>query len=181
MPPHPRDGRKLLGHLGGAHTHHHDHIWRSRLRIRRFELRFGFHTVVCTSSSAARAAMGYWGQCPHTPRMAGHCLVTLGGHTHTSTTTFGVAHTWPTLYSVRIAQCGSGAVRWCAHHLQQLGPQWGIGGNGPTPQGWQDTPWSPSGGTHTPPQPLSALPTPYSTARIAVRVSFGGVHTIFSS
>jgi hypothetical protein len=201
MPPHPRDGRKLLGHLQGAHTHHHDHIWRSRLRIRRLELRFGCHTVVCTSSSAARAAMGYWGQCPHTPGMAGHCLVTLGGHTHTttttfgapdsvfdglncgsgvicrchtvvctsssaaraamgywgqcphtpgmaghclvtlgghthtSTTTFGVAHTWPTLYSVRIAQCGSGAVRWCAHHLQQLGPQWGLGGNVPTPQG----------------------------------------------
>ena len=137
--------------------------------------------VVCAQSSAARAAMGHWGNYPHTPGMAGHCLVTLGGHTHTSTTTFGVAHTWPTLYSVRIAQCGSGAVRWCAHHLQQLGPQWGIGGNAPTPQGWQDTPWSPSGGTHTPPQPLSALPTPYSTARIAVRVSFGGVHTIFSS
>ena len=49
--------------------------------------------VVCAQSSAARAAMGHWGNYPHTPGMAGHCLVTLGGHTHTSTTTFGVAHT----------------------------------------------------------------------------------------
>eukprot|EP00966_Prymnesium_polylepis_P022866 526027-Prymnesium_polylepis.1 len=31
--------------------------------------------------------------CPHTPGMAGHCLVTLGGHTDTTTTTFGVADT----------------------------------------------------------------------------------------
>eukprot|EP00966_Prymnesium_polylepis_P150943 3486980-Prymnesium_polylepis.1 len=30
--------------------------------------------------------MGHWGQCPHTPGMAGHCLVALGGHTHTTTT-----------------------------------------------------------------------------------------------
>eukprot|EP00966_Prymnesium_polylepis_P216404 5009679-Prymnesium_polylepis.1 len=29
MPPHPRDGRTLLGHPGKAHTHHHDHIRRS--------------------------------------------------------------------------------------------------------------------------------------------------------
>ena len=38
--------------------------------------RFGCRTVVCTSSSASRVAMGHWGQCPHTPGMARHCLVT---------------------------------------------------------------------------------------------------------
>ena len=32
-----------------------------------------------------------------------------------------------------------------------------------------------------PPRPHSALPTPYSTVRIAVRVSYGGVHIILSS
>ena len=87
--PHtPRDGRTLLGHLGRAHTHHHNHIRRSRHRIRRFELRFGCHTVVCTSSSASRVTMGHWGQCPHTPPRDGRTLLGyLGGaHTHTTTT-----------------------------------------------------------------------------------------------
>ena len=212
MPPHPRDGRTLLGHLGegtqtpprpylalptpystavrvsyggvhtifsilgspwgiggnaphtpgmaghclvtlgGANTHHHDHIPRCRHRIR---LRFGCRTVVCTSSSASRVAVGHWGQCPHTPGMAGHCLATFGGHTHTTTTTFGVTDS-----VFDGSKCSSGVVRWSAHHLQHLGSPWGIGGNDPTPQGWQDTAWSPSGDTHTPPQPLSALPTP---------------------
>ena len=41
----------------------------------------------------ARATMGRWGDPPHTPGMAGHCLVTLGGHTHTTTTTFGAPDT----------------------------------------------------------------------------------------
>ena len=41
----------------------------------------GVHTT-----SAARVAMGHWGQCPHIPGMVGHCLVTLGGHTHTTPT-----------------------------------------------------------------------------------------------
>eukprot|EP00966_Prymnesium_polylepis_P117494 2715982-Prymnesium_polylepis.1 len=57
MPPHPRNGRTLLGHLGG-----------------------GTHT-------------------PPRP-------------------TFGVADT--------VFDCGSGVVRWCAHHLQHLGSPWGI-------------------------------------------------------
>ena len=96
--------------------------------------------------------------------MAGHSVVTLRGHAHTTTATFGAPDT-----VFDGSNCGSGVIRWCAHHLQQLGPPWGIGGNAPTPQGWQDTAWSPSGGTHTPPQPLSALPTPYSTVRIGCR------------
>jgi hypothetical protein len=74
----------------GPHTHNHNHIQRSRLRIRQFELRFGCRTVVCTSSPAYRVAMGHWGQSHHTPGVAGHCLATLGGHTHTTTTTFSV-------------------------------------------------------------------------------------------
>jgi len=46
-------------------------------------------------------------------------------------TTFGVADnvfdsSWFELH-------GLGVVRWCAHHLQQLAPPWGIGGNEPTP------------------------------------------------
>ena len=53
----------------------------------------GVVRVVCTPSSAARAGMGHWEQCLHTPGMAGHCLVTLGDHTHTTTTTFGAANT----------------------------------------------------------------------------------------
>ena len=179
--PHPRDGRTLLGHLQGAHTHHHNHFRRSRHRIRRLELRFGCRSVVCTPSSAARAAMGRWGQCPHIPGMAGNCLVTLGGHTHTTTTTFGAPDS-----VFDGLNCGSGFIRWCAHHPQQLGPPWGIGGNAPTPQGWQATAWSPWGGTHTPPQPHSALPTPgrhciRCELRSAVRVPYGGVHIIFSS
>jgi hypothetical protein len=243
--------------------------------------------------------MGHWGQCPHIPGMAGNCLVTLGGHTHTTTTTFGApdsvfdglncgsggirwcAHhpqqlespwgiggnapspqrwqgtAWspwegthtrprphlalPTPLIFDGSNCGSGVIRWCAHHLQHIGSPWGIGGNDPTPQGWQDTAWSPwgphthnhnhiqrsrlrirrfelqfgcrtvvctsssasrvaisrwgqspytpemaghslvtLGATHTPPQPHSAFPTPYSTVRIAVRVSYGGVHIILS-
>eukprot|EP00966_Prymnesium_polylepis_P114173 2638660-Prymnesium_polylepis.1 len=77
-----------------------------------------------------------------------------GGHTHTTTITFGVADT-----VFDSSNCGSGVGQWCAHHLQHLGSPWGIGGNGPTPQGWQDTVWSPWEGTHTPPRPHSALPT----------------------
>ena len=127
---------------------------------------------VCAQSSAARAAMGHWGHSPHIPGMAGQCVVTFGGHTHTTTTTFGVADT--------VFDCGSGVVRWCARHPQHLGSPWGIGGNAPTPQGWQETAWLPLGATHTPRRPHSALPTPYSTVRIAVRVSYGGVHIILS-
>ena len=105
MPPHPRDGRTLLGYLWGPHTHHHGHIRRSRHRIRRFELQFGCRTVVCTPSSASRVAMGHWGQCPHTPGMAGHCLVTFGGGTQTPPRPHSAL---PTPYStaVRVAYGG---------------------------------------------------------------------------
>ena len=95
---------------------------------------------VCAQSSAPRAAMGHWGHSPHIPGMAGQCVVTFGGQTHTTTTTFGVADT-----VFDGSNCGAGVVRWCAHHLQHLGSPWGIGGNAPTPQGWQDTAWSPWG------------------------------------
>ena len=88
--------KEMTGHclvtLGATHTlhaHNHNHIQRSRLRIRRFELRFGCRTVVVTASSASRVTMGHWGKCFHTAGMAGHCVVTLEGHTNTTTTTFG--------------------------------------------------------------------------------------------
>ena len=155
MPPHPRDGRTLLAHLGGAHTHHHNHIRRCRHRIRRYRItvwvRFGCCMVVCTSSSACRVTMGHWGQCHHIPEMARHCLATLGGHTHTSTTTFGVADApYSTVGSNCAAPC-SGVKRWCACHPQHVGSPWGNGGNVTTSQGWQGTAWSPwVGGTHTP-------------------------------
>ena len=121
MPPHPRDGKTLLGHLGGPHTHLHNHIRCCRCTVfdRWFELRsavFGCQTVVCMSSSACRVTMGQWGQCHHIPGMAGHCLVTLGGGAHT--------HCIRPL--VRIAQRRSGVVRWRVRYPQQLGPQWGI-------------------------------------------------------
>ena len=96
--------------------------------------------VVCAQSSAARAAMGHWGNYPHIPGMAVHCLVTLGGHTHTTMTTFGAP---VTVHVFDGSNCGSGVVRWCAHHLQHIGSPWGIGGNAVTPKGWQDTAWSP--------------------------------------
>jgi hypothetical protein len=83
-------------------------------------------TVVCTPFSASRVAMGHWGNSPHTQGMTGHCLVTLGGHTHTTTTTFG---TPDTIFNG--SNCGSGFVRWCAHNFQHLGSPWGIGGNSP--------------------------------------------------
>jgi len=119
MPPHPRDGTTLLAHLGGAHTHHHNHIRRCRHRIRRYRItvwvRFGCCMVVCTSSSACRVTMGHWGQGHHIPGMARHCLATFGGpHTHCIRPL------------VRIAQRRSGVVRWRVRHPQQLGPQWGI-------------------------------------------------------
>ena len=58
-----------------------------------------------------------------------------GGHTNTTTTTFGVADT--------VFDCGSGVVRWCTRHPQHLGSPWGIGGNAFTSPGWQGTPWPP--------------------------------------
>eukprot|EP00966_Prymnesium_polylepis_P094249 2181644-Prymnesium_polylepis.1 len=64
MPPHPRDGRTLLGHLKGL--------------------------------------------------------------SDITTTTFDVADT-----VFDGSDCGSGVVRWCAHHPQHLGSPWGIGGNAP--------------------------------------------------
>ena len=32
------------------------------------------------------------------------------------------------------SNCGSGVVRWCAHHLLQLGPPWGTGAMPPHPR-----------------------------------------------
>ena len=80
----------------------------------------------------------------------------------------------------RIAISKFRTVARCAHNLLQLGPPWGTGVIPPTSQGWQDSAWSPLGAKHTPPRPHSAWRTPYSTVPIAVRVSYGGVHTIFS-
>ena len=60
-----------------------------RSRAQRSEHRFGrswvvrrCRTVVCTSSSAARAAMGHWANMPPCPGITCHCLFTLGDHTH---------------------------------------------------------------------------------------------------
>ena len=135
-------------------------------------------TVVCAQSSAARAAMGHWGQCPHIPGMAGHCLVTLLGGTHT--------HHHDHIYSVlpihhirrfelrfgcRTVVCTTSSAARAAmgHWAMPLKPKDGsplLGHLG--------------GHTHTPPQPRSALPTPYLTVRIAAWVLYGGVHIIFS-
>jgi hypothetical protein len=101
---------------------------------------------------------GALGGSPQTPGMAGHCLVTFGGHTHTTTTTFGVADT--------VFDCGSGVVRWCARHPQHLGSPWGIGGNAFTPQGWQGTPW-PSYLTEPTHPTMAAL----GVADICIRIS----------
>ena len=70
--------------------------------------------------------MESWGQCqcPLTLGMAGHWLITLGGHTCTTMTTCRVADTVFDRFELRRL----GGVRWCAHHLQQLEPPWGIGG-----------------------------------------------------
>jgi hypothetical protein len=248
MPPHPRDGRTLLAHLGGAHTHLHNHIRRCRHRIRRYRItvwvRFGCCTVVCTSSSACRVTMGHWGQCHHIPGMAGHCLVTLGGRTHTSTTTFGVglpmhrirplvriaqrrlrvsnggvhvilsmqghhgalgamppyipgmaghclatlgggAHTHCIRPLVRIAQRGSGVVRWRVRDPQQLGPQLGIALPNCTAKATHiriagHCLVTFGAHTHTSKTTFGVANTVFVTVRIAVWVSYGGVDTIFS-
>jgi hypothetical protein len=52
------------------------------------------------------------------------------------------------------------------------------GGNATTSQGWQDTAWSPSGAKHPPPQPHSALPTPYPTVS---SYGLGVVQRLFGS
>ena len=150
----------LLGSLDGPLTPHCSHARRSRHRIRPLrcvcqECRI----VVCAQYSAARAAMGHWGNYLHIPGMAVHCLVTLGGHTHTTMTTFGAP---VTVHVFDGSNCGSGVVRWCAHHLQHIGSPWGIGGNTVTPKGWQDTAWSPWWTPLTPPWTPSTLPTLYS-------------------
>eukprot|EP00966_Prymnesium_polylepis_P224282 5188294-Prymnesium_polylepis.1 len=96
--------------------------------------------------------MGHWGQCPHTPGMAGHCLVTLGGHRHTTTTTFGTPNTVFDASRVAMGHWGQ-----CPHTPGRAGHCLvTLGGHT----------------RHTPPRPHLALPTPYLTARIAVRVSY---------
>eukprot|EP00966_Prymnesium_polylepis_P272685 6300026-Prymnesium_polylepis.1 len=57
MPPHPRDGRTLLGYLGGPNTHHHNHIRRCRHRIRRFELGGWVHKSRGEEAERTHAAM----------------------------------------------------------------------------------------------------------------------------
>ena len=128
--------------------------------------------MVCTSSSACRVTMGHWGQCHHIPEMARHCMATLGGHTHTSTTTFGVADApYSTVGSNCAAPC-SGVKRWCACHPQHVGSPWGNGGNVTTSQGWQGTAWSPwVGGTHT----------PYSTVGSNCAAPFGCLTVVCTS
>ena len=88
MSPHPRDGRALLGHLGWGATHTPYSTVGSNCAAP-----FGCLTVVCTLSSAARGPLGGRNgalpyitaqQRPHIPGLAGHCLVTLGDHTHTT-------------------------------------------------------------------------------------------------
>ena len=142
MPPHPRDGRALLGHLGwGAHTHRIRPLvriaqrrsgvvrWRVR-HIQQLGPQWGIALPNCTAKATHL-------------RMPGHCLVTLGGgpHTHLKDHIRRCQH--------RVcdgSNCGMGVKRWCGHHLQHVGPQWGIGGSAPIPQGRQGTAWSPGGG-----------------------------------
>ena len=113
--------------------------------------------------------MGHWGQCHHIPGMTGHCLVTLGGGPHT--------HCIRPL--VRIAQRGSGLVRWRLRHPQQLGPQWGIALPNCTAKATHLR--MPGhclvtlGGGHT-----HTVFDRWFELRSAVRVSYGGVHVILS-
>ena len=181
MPPHPRDGKTLLGHLGGPHTHLHNHIRCCRCTVldRWFELCsavFGCQTVVCMSSSAYRVTMGHWGQYHHIPGMAGHCLVTLGGGAHT--------HCIRPL--VRIAQRGSGVVRWRVRYPQQLGPQWGIALPNCTAKATHiriagHCLVTFGAHTHTSKTTFGVANTVFVTVRIAVWVSYGGVDTTFCS
>jgi hypothetical protein len=88
MPPHPRDGRTLLAHLGGAHTHHHNHIRRCRHRIRRYRItvwvRFGCCMVVhvILSMQGHHGALPL-GAMPPYPRDGRALLGHLRGATHT--------------------------------------------------------------------------------------------------
>ena len=88
MPPHPRDSRTLLAHLGGAHTHHHNHIRRCRHRIRRYRItvwvRFGCCMVVhvILSMQGHHGALPL-GAMPPYPRDGRALLGHLRGATHT--------------------------------------------------------------------------------------------------
>eukprot|EP00966_Prymnesium_polylepis_P304117 7026021-Prymnesium_polylepis.1 len=53
LPPHLRDDRTLIGHLGRAHTH---------TATTTFGAPDGCRMVVCTPFSASRVAMGHSGQ-----------------------------------------------------------------------------------------------------------------------
>jgi hypothetical protein len=166
--------------LGGTQTPQRPHSALPTPCIRRFELRFGCHTVVWTPSSAARVAMGHGGN-----------ATTSQGWQDTAWSPSGAKHPQPQPHSAlptpypTVSSYGSGVVRWCARHPQHVGSPWGIGGNATTSQRWQDTAWPPWGATHTPPQPHSVLPMHRirPLVRIAqrrVRVSNGGVHVILS-
>ena len=170
MPTHPRDGRTLLDHLWGGHTNTTTTTFRVADTV--FDCGSGGVRWCARHPQHLGSPWGIGGSAPTPQGWQDTAWSPWGGQTHTTTITFGVADT--------VFDCGSGVVRWCARHPQHLGSPWGIGGNAPTPQGWQDSAWLPLGATHTPPRPHSALPTPYSTVRIAVRVSYGGVHVILS-
>jgi len=170
-----------LATFGGPHTHLHNHIRCCRCTVldRWFELCsavFGCQTVVCMSSSAYRVTMGHWGQYHHIPGMAGHCLVTLGGGAHT--------HCIRPL--VRIAQRGSGVVRWRVRYPQQLGPQWGIALPNCTAKATHiriagHCLVTFGAHTHTSKTTFGVANTVFVTVRIAVWVSYGGVDTTFCS
>jgi len=93
MPPHPRDGRTLLAHLGGAHTHHHNHIRRCRHRIRRYRItvwvRFGCCMVVVHVILSMQGHHGALGARPPYPRDGTALLGHLRGATHTLYSTVG--------------------------------------------------------------------------------------------
>ena len=174
-PPYPRDGTALLGHLRGAtHTpcstvglnsaQRRSGVVRWRVRYpQQLGPQWGIALPNCTAKATHL-------------RIAGHCLVTFGGHTHTSKTTFGVANT--VFVMVRIAVWVSyGSVDTIFNHLLQLGPPWGLGAMPLCPRDDRTLLGHLGGGTQTTTtttQPHSALPTPYFT----VRVLYGGVHVI---
>ena len=162
MPPHPREGRKLLGHLWGPHTHLHKAHSAFPTRYSTVGLNcaapFGCRTVWCARHPQQLGPQWGIGAMPPHPGMEGHCLVTLGG-TQTPQRPHSALPT-PCIRRFEL-RFGCHTVVWTPSSAARVAM--GHGGNATTSQGWQDTACSPWGGTHTPPQPHSALPTPYPT------------------
>ena len=161
MSSHPRDSRTLLGHLGGPHKAHCSHeITRNAVPFAVRNSPTNCSQMQFTSSShprEGREGKGHQGQCPYTLGCVCHCLGAWVGHPHPTV----VTHSAPDTAFDR-SNCGSGVVRWCAHHLQAARTAMGHWGQCPHTLGIAGRCLVTLGDQKSPLQSHTALPTPYS-------------------